>query len=109
MPVRSRSSFGAAWAKILVKLLRLFTVVSQPQPALRYRIEAQGWLTDIDGAVTLRVPAAAFRRVIVDVERGNIRVTDTTRAGAVREKRVQLEVHTARGHVQSSATDRASP
>ena len=84
-------------------------VVSQPLPALRYRIEARGWLTDVDGAVTLRVPAAAFQRVIVDVQRGNIRVTDTTRSGAVREKRVQLELHTARGHVQQlSATDRAS-
>ena len=83
-------------------------LVSQPLPALRYRIEARGWLTDVDGAVTLRVPAAAFQRVIVDVKRGNIRVTDTTRVGVVREKRLQLELHTARGHVQLSPTDRAS-
>jgi lipid A 4'-phosphatase len=83
-------------------------VVSQPLPALRYRIEARGWLTDVDGAVTVRVPATAFHRVIVDVQRGNIRVTDATRAGAVREKRLQLELHTARGQVQLSPTDRAS-
>ena len=83
-------------------------VVSQPFPALRYRIEARGWLTDVDGVVALRVPATAFQRVIVDVQRGNIRVSDTTRSGAVREKRVQLELHTGRGHVQLSATDRAS-
>ena len=84
-------------------------VVSQPAPAIRYRIETRGWLTDVDGAVTLRIPAAAFQRVIVDVQRGNIRVADATRAGAVREKRVQLELHTARGRVQLFPTDRASP
>src|SRR5579863_149578 len=51
-------------------------LVSQPLRALRYRIEARGWLTDVDGVVTLRVPAAAFHHVIIDVQRGNIRVTD---------------------------------
>lgn len=83
-------------------------VVSQPLPALRYRIEARGLLTDVDGAVTLRVPATAFDRVIVEVQRGNIRVSDTTRTGVVGEKHVQLELHTAHGHVQLSPTDRAS-
>ncbi len=90
------------------RLAARFEVVSQPLPRLRYRIEAQGWLTDVDGVATLRVPATAFERVIVDVQRGNIRITDATRSGVVREKRVQLELHTGRGHVQVSPTDRAS-
>src|SRR5579863_379727 len=83
-------------------------VLSQPLLALRYRIETRGWLTDVDGAVTLRVPATAFQRVIVDVQRGNIRLTDTTRTGVIREKRVQLQLHTDHGHVQLFPADRAS-
>ena len=56
----------------------------------------------------MRGPATAFQNVIVDVQRVNIRVTDTTRTGAVREKRVQLGLHTVFGHVQLYPTDRAS-
>lgn len=97
--------FGLPTSRLAARL----EVVSQPQPALRYRIETRGWLTDVDGVATLRVPATAFQRVIVDVQRGNIRVSDTTRTGVAREKRVQLELHTGRGHVQLSPTDRASP
>jgi hypothetical protein len=89
------------------RLAARFEVVSQPPSRLRYRIETQGWLTDVDGVAILRVPATAFERVIVDVQRGNIRITDTTRSGVVREKRVQLELHTGRGQVQISPMDRA--
>jgi lipid A 4'-phosphatase len=74
--------------------------VSGPAPAVRYRIETRGWLTDVDGLATLYVPAAAFDRVIVAVHRGDIRVSDMTRAGVVRERRVQLDLHTDHGHVQ---------
>lgn len=93
--------FGLPRSRLAARL----EVVSQPPSRLRYRIEAQGWLTDVDGVATLRVPASAFDRVIVDVRHGNIRISDTTRSGVVREKRVQLEVH-ARGHVQFFAIDR---
>lgn len=80
-------------------------VVSRPQPALRYRIEARGWLTDVDGRAILRVPAAAFDRVRVRLHDGNIQVTDTTRGGVVAGKAIELELHTNRGHVQvGSAT-----
>ena len=75
-------------------------VLSQPQPALRYRIESRGWLTDVDGLATVRVPAAAFDRVIVSVQRGNIRVSDLTRSGVVASGRLRVELRAARGHTQ---------
>ena len=75
-------------------------IVPGPVPVVRYRIEARGWLTDVDGRATLRVPAAAFERVSVRLREGNIRVSDTTRSGVVGAGRVRLELHTGRGHVQ---------
>jgi lipid A 4'-phosphatase len=75
-------------------------VLPQPQPALRYRIESRGWLTDVDGVATLRVPAAAFDRVIVVLGRGNIRVSDLTRSRVVATGRARLELRTARGHIE---------
>ena len=77
-------------------------LIPRPRPALRYRIESRGWLTDVDGLATVRVPAAAFDRVIVAVQRGNIRVSDLTRSQAVAAGSIQLELRTARGHIQSS-------
>jgi lipid A 4'-phosphatase len=77
-------------------------VLSQPLPALRYRIESRGWLTDVDGVATLRVPAAAFDRVSVSLGRGNIRVSDLTRSRVVATGRVSFDLHTARGHIQPS-------
>jgi len=50
----------------------------------------------------VRVPAAAFDRVIVDVHRGNIVVSDLTRSHAVAEGSIHLQLSTARGHIQSS-------
>jgi hypothetical protein len=75
-------------------------VVTQPLPALRYRIEARGWLTDVDGVATLRVPASAFDRVSVAVHRGDVRVSDTTQAQVVRAGLLQLNLHTDRGRLQ---------
>ena len=82
------------------RLAAHFARVSQPRPALRYRIESRGWLTDVDGVATLRVPAAAFDRVIVSVRQGNIRVTDLTSSHLVAAGRIHLELRTARGHIQ---------
>jgi lipid A 4'-phosphatase len=78
---------------------------STPPPAavLRYRLEEQGWLTDVDGFATLTVPADAFERVRVWVHRGDIHVVDATRAGVVRSGSVELQLSTARGTVQQSA------
>jgi lipid A 4'-phosphatase len=75
-------------------------VVSRPQPVLLYRIEARGWLTDVDAVATLHVPAAAFDRLRVAVHAGNIRVSDATRAGVVDTRRIRLELHTDQGDVQ---------
>jgi lipid A 4'-phosphatase len=77
-------------------------LIPPPHPALRYRIASRGWLTDVDGMATLRVPAAAFDRVSVSLGRGNIRVSDLTRAGVLASGRVHLELRTARGHIQPS-------
>ena len=77
-------------------------VISQPHPALRYRIESRGWLTDVDGVATVRVPAAAFDRVIVSVRQGNIVVSDLTRSRVVADGSLHLQLHTARGHIQPS-------
>lgn len=87
--------FGLPWSRLETRL----ELVSEAPARLRYRIEARGWLTDVDGAATLRVPAAAFERVIVRVARGNIRVADTTRARGASERAVQLELHTDRGQI----------
>jgi lipid A 4'-phosphatase len=87
--------FGLPWSRLGTRL----ELVSEPPARLRYRIEARGWLTDVDGAATLRVPAAAFERVIVRVGRGNIRVADTTRARGASARAVQLELHTERGQI----------
>jgi lipid A 4'-phosphatase len=76
-------------------------LVPGPPPRVRYRIEARGWLTDVDGSAKLRVPATAFARVIVAVRQGNIRVSDTTRARRVGAGTLQLELHTGRGRIQS--------
>jgi lipid A 4'-phosphatase len=75
-------------------------VSSQPRPALRYRIESRGWLTDVDGLATVRVPAAAFDRVSVSVQHGDIVASDLTRAHVVAAGRIHLDLRTARGHVQ---------
>lgn len=79
-----------------------FETVRGAPSALRYSIEARGWLTDVDGLARLTVPARAFARIRVRVGHGNIRVVDTTRAGAVRAGSVQLELSTDRGMVQRS-------
>jgi hypothetical protein len=74
-------------------------VLSQPQPALRYRIESRGWLTDVDGLATVRVPAAAFDRIVVSVQQGNILVSDLTRSRVVASGRLRVELRAARGHI----------
>jgi membrane-associated PAP2 superfamily phosphatase len=97
--------FGLPMSRLGTRL----EVLPQPQPRLRYRIEARGWLTDVDGLATLAVPGNAFERVIVNVGRGNIQVTDATQAGVVARRRVRLELHSGRGHVQVTAPDPTAP
>lgn len=73
-----------------------------PAPVLRYRLEEQGWLTDVDGFATLTVPATAFERVRVWVRHGDIDVVDATRAGVVQAGGVELQLTTGRGTVRRS-------
>lgn len=79
-----------------------FATLAEPAPALRYSIEARGWLTDVDGFARLTVPASAFGRIRVRVGRGDIQVIDTTAAGVVRGGTVRLELRTGRGTVRRS-------
>ena len=79
-----------------------FETLPGPPPALRYSIEARGWLTDVDGFAKLTVPASAFGRIEVRVRRGNIQVVDATQARVVSNGIVQLELHSGRGTVQRS-------
>ncbi|HEY4589169.1 MAG TPA: hypothetical protein VII86_08065, partial [Thermoanaerobaculia bacterium] len=78
-----------------------FDLTSRPLPALRYRIEQHGWFTDLDGVVRVRVPAGELERIAVRLDRGNVRVTDATRAGVVRAGRIKLDLRTAAGRVQA--------
>ena len=76
-------------------------------PALIYRIEQQGWFTDLDGAATIMLPAGQLERLIVRLRHGNIRVRDRTSRGLVTQGIVQLDLQTGDGHVQVPA--RKSP
>ncbi len=91
--------FGLPGSRLAASLER----VSRPQPALRYRIESRGWLTDVDGMASVRVPGNAFDRITVSLVQGDIRVSDLTRSRVVASGRVHLQLRTARGHIQPSA------
>jgi hypothetical protein len=75
-------------------------------PALIYRIEQQGWFTDLDGAATMLLPAAGLERLVVRLRHGNIRIRDQTHDGRVGKGDVQLDLRTADGHVQAPALTR---
>jgi len=59
---------------------------------LRYRIDQRGWFTDLDSAVTIRLPLGVLERIVVHVESGNVRVSDATRAHELRTGAVQLDI-----------------
>lgn len=73
----------------------------EPIPTLRYLIEQRGWFTDLDADVSIRLPPARFRRVVVRLERGNIQVTDATGARVVASGRLQLDLQTKTGLVRA--------
>ncbi len=72
---------------------------------LQYHIEQRGWFTDLSGEALIRVPLLDFRRIVVQVDRGNIKVTDLTQRGAVRRGLLQLELETKTGYVQRPRAD----
>ncbi|MBS0394074.1 MAG: phosphatase PAP2 family protein, partial [Proteobacteria bacterium] len=63
-----------------------------PPAVWRYRIEERGWLTDVDCAATIRIPAAAFSQVFVTLRRGDLRISDLTRARVTSTGRLHLEI-----------------
>jgi membrane-associated PAP2 superfamily phosphatase len=71
------------------------------EPTLRYRVVQDGWFTDLDGSATVRLPVGRLRRLTVRLERGNIRVTDSTRDQAVTAGRLALDLRTGSGRVAS--------
>jgi hypothetical protein len=76
------------------------TFVAGPVPTLRYDIEQRGWFTDLDGVLSVRLPPANLTHVVVRVERGDIKVTDLTRAGVVSHGALHLDLKTAAGRIQ---------
>ncbi len=75
--------------------------IPNPAPMLLFRIEQRGLFTDLDGFVSVRVPAAGLERVVVRLGQGDIRVTDETRAGVVAAGTLRLDLQTGAGHIQS--------
>lgn len=72
---------------------------SDPAPTLRYEIVQRGWFTDLNSSLAIRVPADELQRLNVALARGNIRVTDLTRARVARSH-LQLDLKTGSGVVQ---------
>ncbi len=64
-------------------------------PTLRYAIEQHGWFTDLDASVKVRLPAAGLQQVVVQLARGNVKVTDATRAQLVASGAVRLDLRIA--------------
>jgi lipid A 4'-phosphatase len=77
-----------------------------PQPTLQYHITERGWFTDLNGVVSLRVPAGQLERLVVTVDRGNIMVTDATQAGVIKQGQLRLTLRTHRGVVQQPGEQR---
>jgi hypothetical protein len=73
---------------------------ADPVTTLTYRMEERGWFTDLDASATIRVPAGEFVRIVVHLQRGNVRVTDATQARVVSAGTLLLDLSTASGHVQ---------
>jgi membrane-associated PAP2 superfamily phosphatase len=78
---------------------------SAPAPTLRYRIEQRGWFSDLDGSLSMKVPAGLLERISVRIQRGNIRVRDMTRAAVVESGKLKLDLRTASGRVQSPGSE----
>jgi membrane-associated PAP2 superfamily phosphatase len=64
----------------------------EPIPKLRYVIEQHGWITDLDASLSIRLPVAQFERIVVRLERGNVKVIDASTAQAVKSGRLLLDL-----------------
>ncbi|MBZ5589280.1 MAG: phosphatase PAP2 family protein [Acidobacteriia bacterium] len=76
--------------------------VAGPVPTLQYRIEQDGWFTDLDGSAAIRIPAGVFKRIVVRLESGNIEVTNATRDGVVAHGELRLDLQTKSGRVRQT-------
>src|SRR5262249_16607079 len=73
---------------------------ADPEPTLRYEILQRGWLTDLSSNLAIRLPVDGFRRVVVRLQRGNVRIVDATRDKVTHNGRIALDVQTRSGVVQ---------
>ena len=87
--------FGFPTSTLTTKTERLDLAV----PIVRYSVIQRGWFTDLDGSVRIRLPVPGLERVTVDLDRGNIRVTDATRAGLAETGRLLLDLRTGYGRI----------
>lgn len=71
----------------------------RPVPVLRYVVSQRGWFTDIDGTASIRVPRRLFRRIAVQLSRGDIVVVDGSDGMAAPDRVPELELRTADGRV----------
>jgi hypothetical protein len=87
--------FGLPMSRLATKTELLDFAV----PTVRYSVIQQGWFTDLDGSVRIRLPVAGLEHATVGLDRGNIRVTDSTRAGLAQSARHLLDLRTNYGRV----------
>jgi membrane-associated PAP2 superfamily phosphatase len=73
---------------------------TEPVPTLSFRIVQRGWFTDLNSNVAIQLPASGLKRLIVRLDRGNIRVTDATATVVTRTGRLALDLQTRNGIVQ---------
>jgi membrane-associated PAP2 superfamily phosphatase len=64
---------------------------------LAYHVQQLGWLTDLSGELAIRVPAGQLEQIAVHLGQGNIKLTDLTHAGVLRQRRVRLDLRTGSG------------
>lgn len=75
---------------------------ADPIPTLSFRIDEQGWITDLSAFATIRVPLGKLQRVVVRLHEGNIHVTDATQERAVENGLLRLDLESHSGSVQVS-------
>jgi lipid A 4'-phosphatase len=69
-----------------------------PVPVLRYRVTLEGWFTDIDGTVRIRIPVRELHGVKVRIRHGDIRVFYETRS-ATRQGAPRLDLQSREGSI----------
>jgi lipid A 4'-phosphatase len=73
--------------------------VAEPVPTLHYRIDQRGPFTDLDGSASIRVPLGGLKRIVVRLQKGNVKLTDETLEGVVASGQLRLDLQTKSGRV----------